>query len=295
MKSFYINIFFNNTNPRKILKNIDFIYKISIGITLFFMILDIIYPQYQSFIGFRDDTNYPFLGSFSIFRAHGLFDEPSEISTFLAALIGIRIYISNLLDNLSNEKESSTNNNYVFSYIFVVFATVSTSALIYFLALVIITNFKKLSNLYLSKKLLLIFLILIPALILYFYPILLKLLNFIDQESTRSIFLFLKDLDLPTGQGIGYLSINGIYLPNLFIRLIIEQGIFISLIFYFMVFRRLFNSLYPITIIFILFAITSGDIIQPIFSLFIAIPLLRRANVKNKYNKQYKITYEDNC
>ena len=290
IKSFYINIFFNNTNNRKILNTIDFIYKASICFTLFFMIFDIFYPQYQSFIGFRDDTNYPFLGSFSIFRAHGLFDEPSEISIFLATLIGIRIYICKTLDEMSTGIESLKTNNYIFSYIFIVFATVSTSALIYFLALVIIGNFKKLFNLYLSKKILLIFLILIPFIVLYFFPILLKLPDFVNESSSRSIFLFLRNLDLPTGQGIGFLSISGIYLPNLFVRLIIEQGIFISIIFYLMVIRRLFNNLYPITILFILFAITSGDIIQPIFSLFIAIPLLS----KNKYHDPHMLKYKEN-
>ncbi|MBO6989163.1 MAG: hypothetical protein JJ831_08070 [Prochlorococcus marinus XMU1422] len=287
MNSLFINIFFNNSNPKKVLLTIDFIYRISFLIAFLFMFLDIFYPEYQSLIGYRAGTNYPFLGSFNIFRAHGLFDEPSELSIFLASLLAIRIYICGLLNKLSQNEEYFNPNKYIISYLFIVLATVSTSAFIYFITLIAILNFKNLSKLYISKKLIITFSIFVPLVVLYFYPILVKVLYFFSSSSPRSIFLTLENFNLPIGQGIGYLSINGIYLPNLFFRLIIEQGIFISIIFYLFVLKRLFSPIYPITILFILFSISSSDISQPIFSLFISIPILNL----NKLNFSY---YEDN-
>tara|TARA_B100000212_G_C27369899_1_gene532078 strand:- start:313 stop:1098 length:786 start_codon:yes stop_codon:yes gene_type:complete len=251
------------------------------------MFLDIFYPEYQSLIGYRAGTNYPFLGSLNIFRAHGLFDEPSELSIFLGSLLAIRIYICRVLNKLSPKNEYFNPNKYIISYVFIVLITVSTSAFIYFLALLAILNFKNLSKLYISKNLIIVISILIPSLLFYFYPILVKSFNFFSSTSTRSIFLPLESLDLPIGQGIGYLSIKGIYLPNLFFRLIIEQGIFISIIFYLFVLRRLFSPIYPITILFILFSISSSDISQPIFSLFISIPILNLNKLKFLY-------FEDN-
>lgn len=283
LNSLYFNIFFNNSNPKKVLFTIDFIYKISILLALLFMFLDIFYPEYQLLIGFRADPNYPFLGSFNVFRAHGLFDEPSELSTFMASLLAIRIYICGVINKLSIENEYFNPNKNIISYLLIVLTTVSTSAFIYFITLLVILNFKNLSKLYISKKLLIALSLLIPLLGYSFYPILLKIIDFFTSSSARSLFISFESIDLPVGQGIGYLSNNGIYLPNLFFRLIIEQGFLISIIFYLFVLKRLLSPLYQITIIFILFSISSADISQPIFSLFLALPIFNLNKLKFLY------------